>query len=236
MMIALSVILALVSVAAAAKDGEDPLKAPRLDEDELAAIQAEFKTMWSKAVDRKQDSSSSDGDSWGGINGDKHTRRVPIFHAAANHSTAVLMPLIDKVIADGIGACKSPVAERSYCIDATRCIALHTITHYWNKLHLLDHPCQGIVNQFQGSKNKKFFNPDDKDELKDVEENIIDDILPKFGLARQKFRVICNQDFVCNQKVDCYLSAPIAAKYHNVTTLVRCPYGDFEESSISSSK
>jgi hypothetical protein len=63
---------------------------------------------------------------------------------------------------------------------------------------------------------------------------MIDDVLPKFGLARQKYRVICDQDFVCNQKVDCYLSAPIVEKY-NITKLVRCPYGDFEESSISSS-
>jgi hypothetical protein len=234
-MIALSVMLALLSLAAAAKE-DGPLKVPRLDEDELAEVRAEFKTMWSKAVERKQrDSSSSDDGSWGGINGDKHTRRVPIFHAAANHSLTVLLPMIDKVIADGIASCQSPVAERSYCINAMRCITLHTVTHYWNKLHLLEKPCQDIVNQFQGGKNKKFFNPDDKDELKDAEENIIDDVLPEFGLARQKYRVICDQDFVCNQKVDCFLTAPIAAKYHNVTKLVRCPYGDFEESSIHSS-
>lgn len=234
MMIALSLLLALLPLVTMAQQ-EDPLRAPRLDDDELAAIKAEFKAIWSVAVAKKQhgrDASSSSSD--GGIDGDKHTRRVPIFAAAAIHSRDVLVPLIDAAVTAGINGCESPAAEIQYCEAAVRCIALHTLTHHWNKLHLLQDECQGIVDQFDGAKNKKFFNPDDKDALNDVEEEMIDDVLPEFGLARQKYRVICDQDFVCNQKVDCFLSAPIVEKY-NITKLVRCPYGDFEESSISSS-
>jgi hypothetical protein len=89
MMIALSLLLALLPLVAMAQQ-EDPLKAPRMDDEELAAVKAEFKAIWTAAVAKKQHHHHQSSSSEGGIDGDKHTRRVPIFEAAAIHSRDVL--------------------------------------------------------------------------------------------------------------------------------------------------
>ncbi len=61
--------------------------------------------------------------------------------------------------------------------------------------------------------------------------------LIKLGELRQKYRLACQDkpghgnDYVCNQKMDCYLTDAVATQLADSLKLVRCPYGDWAVSS-----
>jgi hypothetical protein len=243
----LLVALAMVS-AKNPRNEDDPLRVEKLSEDALAGIEAEFEALYKDAIvaahetsdkrsRRSRDSSyrATDKESYGGANADRHARRVPIFQAAYVFGANVTVKALERSIRDHIRDCDSPRAELAYCEKAVACLALHGITHHWEKLHLREAACQAIVTQFNGGKKKEAFNPDDRGALKDAFDEVREDILPALAVARQKYRLICEKDFKCNQKIDCYLTKGIAEAFPSMTKIVRCPYGEFEESSISSS-
>merc|ERR1739845_167697 len=118
--------------------------------------------------------------------------------------------------------------DKEYCKRAIRCVGIHGITRHWDKFHMLSAPCQKIVNQFTGkSKSKKFYNPIDKDVLKEAEELAIT-FLGDLAIQRQEKRLACDHDFICNQKMDCYLTKGLSVEFADVGKIVRCPYGDFQ--------
>merc|ERR1712000_405606 len=68
---------------------------------------------------------------------------------------------------------------------------------------------------------------DDKDALKEAEELAIT-FLGDLAIQRQEKRLACDHDFICNQKMDCYLTKGLSVEFADVGKIVRCPYGDFQ--------
>merc|ERR1712169_56682 len=182
-----------VSRSLLAKNKDDPLYARPLAEDEIRYIK------WQQ----RHSYSSSDRSSWAGDReADKHARRVPIFKEAENRGED-LAEEFNKDLENLESDCESEDEDKEYCKRAIRCVGIHGITRHWDKFHMLSAPCQKIVNQFtRKSKSKKFYNPIDKDVLKEAEELAI--------------------TFLG------YLAKGLSVEFADVGKIVRCPYGDFQ--------
>merc|ERR1712169_80480 len=230
-----------VSRSLLAKNKDDPLYARPLAEDEIRYIkwQQRVKAIdYAKEVHELHDESSrkshehsyssSDRSSWAGDReADKHARRVPIFKEAENRGED-LAEEFNKDLENLESDCESDDEDKEYCKRAIRCVGIHGITRHWDKFHMLSAPCQKIVNQFTGkSKSKKFYNPIDQDVLKEAEELAIT-FLGDLAIQRQEKRLACDHDFICNQKMDCYLTKGLSVEFADVGKIVRCPYGDFQ--------
>ena len=47
--------------------------------------------------------------------------------------------------------------------------------------------------------------------------------------------IACDNDVVCKQKMNCYISAALAEEYPDYIKLVRCPYGEWRRTTSDSS-
>jgi len=213
------------------------------------AVEAEFAKLYANSVElahnttalhhrRKKDSdySASDESSWAGFNADDHARRVPVFAAAQAFGEGQLVTVVKNTIAAALAKCNDPAADKYYCEKAIRCVALNSVTHHWKKLHLFDKECHNIINQFNNGRNLKNFNPLDQNMLRTMWQTLQPLALNQVALGRVKYRIVCekfqhhhkNHDFVCNQKVDCYLSVGLANAFADVVRIARCPYKGFQ--------
>merc|ERR1712146_278749 len=77
-------------------------------------------------------------------------------------------------IDEGLDDCEEGNDDDDYpfCETAVTCAALNGVTAHWKWLHLIDSKCQKIMNQFNGGRNKKNFNPEDKKALKTAKEEV----------------------------------------------------------------
>jgi len=215
----------------------------KLDQEEIDDMLSEIEKAFedgASAAKKESDESSrrssessyskSDQSSWGGQDAIKHARRVPVFAMAQEVGEDDIVDDMKDAIDDAENDCDSD--DEEVCEHAVRCVALHTITSHWEKLHLLEGPCNDVIKQMEGGKKKHGFNPEDRGAMEKAIENA-EEVLEELGKQNLLHRLACDKDRKCNQKMSCYLSLGLAEEYSDYVKIVRCPYGGFKASSSS---